>query len=66
MDLADLTTLRLGGPARAVINATPVGGRVPLSGFELATRASLALFNVSPDRTLLADYSLVKTVSTPV
>ena len=38
----------------AKVNATPVGGRVSLSGFELATRVSLALFNVAPDAAMLA------------
>ena len=42
----------VGAPSK--IDATPVGGRIPLAPSELATRLSLALFDAPPDDAMLA------------
>ena len=39
----------------AKVIASPVGGRVRLTGYELATRLSLALYDVAPDDAMLSD-----------
>ena len=44
---------RIGVGASEDIKASPVGGRIPLTAYELASRLSLALFDAPPDEAML-------------